>query len=479
MPSDSEEGSYIVGEASPQLPLAGMLPLTAAVSDDGHLTIAGCDAVALAREFGTPLYVFDEETLRHQCREFQSQFRSRHQDTAISYAGKAYLGRALAALLAEEGMNLEVVSGGELAIARSVDFPPERISFHGNNKSEGELREALGCGIGRVAVDNFHELALLGRLAQEAGRGRQVGRPSARQPVWLRLSPDIDPHTHHHTTTGVLDSKFGFPISTGQAEEAVVQALALPSLELVGLHAHLGSPIFEVEPFQRAIDVLMAFAARMSERHGFRLRELSPGGGFAVQYLEDVPAPAVGEYAEAIVGALRQAERTYDLPSPRLIVEPGRAVVSRACVALYTVGASKDIPGLRRYVSVDGGLSDNIRPALYGARYSAMVANKLAPSTSSGQAGEGERVTVAGKFCESGDVLLRDVYLPRLEAGDLLAVAMAGAYSLPMSSNYNASLRPAVVMVKDGSARLIRRRETYDDLMRCDVWPDDSDTTPA
>jgi diaminopimelate decarboxylase len=457
MPSDPEEGSYILGEASPQLPLAGMLPLTAAVSDDGHLTIAGCDAVALAREFGTPLYVFDEETLRHQCREFQSQFRSRHQDTAVSYAGKAYLGRTLAALLAEEGMNLEVVSGGELAIARSVDFPPERISFHGNNKSEDELREALGCGIGRVAVDNFHELALLERLAQEAG---------SRQPVWLRLSPDIDPHTHHHTTTGVLDSKFGFPIGTGQAEEAVVQALALPSLELVGLHAHLGSPIFEVEPFQRAIDVLMAFAARMSERHGFRLRELSPGGGFAVQYLEDVPAPAVGECAEAIVGALRQAERAYGLPSPKLIVEPGRAVVSRACVALYTVGASKDIPGVRRYVSVDGGLSDNIRPALYGARYSALVANKLAE-------GKGERVTIAGKFCESGDVLLRDVYLPRLEAGDLLAVAMAGAYSLPMSSNYNASLRPAIVMVRDGSARLIRRRETYDDLMRCDVWPEE------
>ena len=461
-----------MGEASAQLPLAGILPLTAAAGDDGHLTIAGCDTVALAQEFGTPLYVFDEETLRHQCREFQAQFRSRHPDTAVSYAGKAYLGRALAALLAEEGMNLEVVSGGELAIARSVGFPAERISFHGNNKSESELRDALGCGIGRVAVDNFHELALLARMAQEAGK---------RQAIWLRLSPDIDPHTHHHTTTGVLDSKFGFPISTGQAEEAVAQALALPSLELVGLHAHLGSPIFEVEPFQRAVDVLMAFAARMGQRHGFRLRELSPGGGFAVQYLEDVPAPAVAEYAEAIVGALRQAERTYDLPSPRLIVEPGRAVVSRACVALYTVGASKDIPGVRRYVSVDGGLSDNIRPALYGARYSAVVANKLAPSTSagggpasgggSGQAGEGERVTIAGKFCESGDVLLRDVYLPRLEAGDLLAVAMAGAYSLPMSSNYNASLRPAIVMVKDGSPRLIRRRETYDDLMRCDVWP--------
>jgi diaminopimelate decarboxylase len=444
-----------LGETAAKLPLADMLPLTAAVSDDGHLTIAGCDTVELAREFGTPLYVFDEETLRHKCREFQSEFRRHHPDTAVSYAGKAYLGRALAALLAEVGMNLEVVSGGELAIARSVDFPAERISFHGNNKSEGELREALACGIGRVVVDNFHELSLLARLAQEAGK---------RQAVWLRLSPDIDPHTHHHTTTGVLDSKFGFPTATGQAEQAVEQALGLPSLELVGLHAHLGSPIFEVEPFQRAIDVLMAFAARMAQRHDLRLRELSPGGGFAVQYLEDVPAPAVAEYAEAIVGALREAERAYGLPSPKLIVEPGRAVVSQACVALYSVGATKDIPGVRKYVAVDGGMSDNIRPALYGARYSALVANKLGETA-------GERVTITGKLCESGDVLLRDAYLPRLEAGDLLAVAMAGAYSLPMSSNYNASLRPAIVMVKDGSARLIRRRETYDDLIRCDVWP--------
>jgi diaminopimelate decarboxylase len=432
-----------------------MLPLTAAVSDDGHLTIAGCDTVELAREFGTPLYVFDEETLRHKCREFQSEFRRRLPDTAVSYAAKAYLGRALAALLAEEGMNLEVVSGGELAIARSVDFPAERISFHGNNKSEGELREALACGIGRVVVDNFHELALLARLAQEAGK---------RQPIWLRLSPDIDPHTHHHTTTGVLDSKFGFPIATGQAEQAVEQALGLPSLELVGLHAHLGSPIFEVEPFQQAIDVLMAFAARVAQRHGLRLQELSPGGGFAVQYLEDVPAPPVAEYAEAIADTLREAVRAYGLPHPKLIVEPGRAVVSQACVALYSVGATKDIPGVRKYMAVDGGMSDNIRPALYGARYSALVANKLGEAA-------GERVTIAGKFCESGDVLLRDAYLPRLEAGDLLAVAMAGAYSLPMSSNYNASLRPAIVMVKDGAARLIRRRETYDDLMRCDVWP--------
>ena len=441
--------------SSIELPLAGILPLTAAVNDEGHLTIAGCDAVQLAREFGTPLYVFDEETLRHKCREFRSEFCSRHADSGVSYAAKAYLGRALAALLAEEEMDLEVVSGGELAIARSVDFPPQGIYFHGNNKSEQELREALDYGIGRVVVDNPYELDLLNRVATAAGK---------RQPILLRLSPNVDPHTHRHTTTGVLDSKFGFPIVTGQAEAAVKQALSLPAVELVGLHFHLGSPIPHMEPYQEAVDVAMAFAAQMDERHGFRLAELSPGGGFAIRYLEDIPAPSMAEYAAAIVSALMEACRAYSLPLPRLVVEPGRAIVAQACVALYTVGARKEIPGVRTYVAVDGGMGDNIRPALYSARYSALVANKVSEA-------EGERVTIAGKFCESGDVLVRDVDLPRLEAGDLLAVAAAGAYCLPLASNYNAFLRPAIVMVNDGAARLIRRRETYEDLMRCDVYP--------
>jgi diaminopimelate decarboxylase len=444
--------------SSIELPLAGILPLTSAVNDQGHLTIAGCDAVELAGEFGTPLYVFDEETLRHKCREFRSEFRSRHADTGVSYAAKAYLGRALAALLAEEEMDLEVVSGGELAIARSVDFPPQRIYFHGNNKSEQELREALGYGIGRVVVDNLYELDLLNRLALDVGQ---------RQPILLRLSPNVDPHTHRHTTTGVLDSKFGFPMPTGQAEAAVKQALSLPAVELVGLHVHLGSPVFHLEPYQEAVDLLIAFAAQMSERYDFRLREFSPGGGFAIQYLEDIPAPSMAEYAAAIFSALIQACRAHSLPLPRLVVEPGRAVVGQACLALYKVGASKEIPGVRTYVAVDGGMGDNIRPALYGARYSALVANKV------GEAAR-QRVTIAGKFCESGDVLVRDADLPRLEAGDLLAVAAAGAYCLPMASNYNAFLRPAIVMVKDGAARLIRRRETYEDLMRCDVYPPES-----
>ncbi len=436
-----------------ELPLAGILPLTAAVSDDGHLTIAGCDAVELAREFGTPLYVFDEETLRHQCRQFRAEFRSRHADSGVSYAAKAYLGRALAALLAEEQMSLEVVSGGELAIARSVGFPPQRISFHGNNKSEEELREALDYGIGRVVVDNLYELDLLNQAATAVGK---------RQPILLRLSPNVDPHTHRHTTTGVLDSKFGFPIVTSQAEAAVKQALSLPAVELVGLHFHLGSPIPHTEPYQEAIQVVMSFAAQMSERHGFRLVELSPGGGFAIQYLEDTPVPSPAEYAAAIVAALTDACRAHSLPLPRLVVEPGRAIVGQACVALYKVGARKEIPGVRTYVAVDGGMGDNIRPALYGARYEALVANR---------AGEGpeERVTLAGRFCESGDVLIKDIFLPRVFPGDIVAIPAMGAYSIPMASNYNAAPRPAIVLVKKGRAELWRRRESYQDLMALDV----------
>ena len=288
------------------LPLAGILPVTASTNEKGHLTLGGCDAVELASEFGTPLYVFDEQTLRHNCRQFQSEFRSRYADTAVAYAAKAYLGRALAALLIEEKMDLDVVSGGELAIARSVGFPPQRIHFHGNNKSEEELGQALEYGIGRVVVDNLHEMQLLNGLATAKG---------LRQKVLLRLSPGVDPHTHVHTTTGVVDSKFGFPLPTGQAEAALRQALEMPGLELVGLHMHLGSPIFSVEPYQEGINIVVPFAAKMRKQYGFEMRELSPGGGFAVQYVEGQPAPTAADYAEATVSALTQAHQPHD-PAP-------------------------------------------------------------------------------------------------------------------------------------------------------------------
>jgi diaminopimelate decarboxylase len=296
---------------------------------------------------------------------------------------------------------------------------------------------------------------VLNGLAQ--GRG-------VRQRVLLRVSPSVDSHTHLKTTTGTTDVKFGIAIVTGQAEHAVRQLLDMPGLEFVGLHAHLGSPIFETEPFAQAVDVVFDFAAAMREKYGFEMQEFSPGGGFAVDYVPSQDAPTPDEYADVVVSAVRAAIQRTGLAAPRMFIEPGRSIVARAAVAVYTAGSSKDIPGVRRYVSVDGGMADNIRPAMYESKYAAIIANKpLDPAS--------EKVTIAGKYCESGDVLIRDIELPPLEPGDVLVTPAAGAYALAMASNYNASLRPAVVLVANGEARLMRRRETYEDLMRADVWP--------
>ncbi len=434
--------------------LASIFPRTAEVTVDGHLAIGGCDAVELARELGTPLYVFDEEELRATCREYREAFSSRYAQSAVVYAAKAYLGRWLAALIAEEGLGMDVVSGGELAVARAAGFPMERVLFHGNNKSAQELREAIEAGVGHIVIDNFHELALLDEIAGQAGR---------RQPALVRVSPGVDPHTHAKTTTGVVDSKFGFTMEGGTAEEAVVQALAKPNIEVLGLHCHLGSPVFELEPYWQANEVMVAFARKMRDRHGLELREYNVGGGFAAQYVREKPAPTTEQYAQAVVESLREALAKHELPEPALFVEPGRAIVARAGLALYTVGARKAIPGVRTYVSVDGGMGDNIRPAMYDARYEALVANRATEPPA-------ERVTIAGKYCESGDVLIKDIELPKLWAGDVLALPASGAYCLAMASNYNQSLRPPIALVRDGHARLVRRRETYEDLMRADVW---------
>ncbi len=428
-----------------------LFPVTAEVNKQGHLVIGGCDAVALAAEFGTPLYVFDESGLRGQCAEFKTEFGQRYAEAAIVYAGKAFLNKALALILKEEGLGLDVVSGGEMSIARAVDFPFDKVYFHGNNKSAEELGLALEWGVGRIVVDNFQELARLGEIAREKG-----GVPD----ILLRLTPGIDPHTHKYISTGVVDSKFGFTLATW--EEAVAQAISSPDLNLVGLGFHLGSLIFEIEPYREAIGRVLDFAAEMKRQHGFEMQELDIGGGFAVQYTLDAPAPPISAYAGVIVPALMDKCRELGLALPRLVIEPGRAIVGRAGVALYRIGTAKEIPGVRRYVFVDGGMADNIRPALYGARYEAVVANKVL-------AEEAGKVTIAGKFCESGDILISDISLPSVNAGDVLAVADCGAYCLAMASNYNASLKSAVVLVRDGKARLIRRRETFEDLGRCDV----------
>jgi diaminopimelate decarboxylase len=430
-----------------------LFPLTKKVDSQGHLLIGGCDCVELSKKFGTPLYVFDEDTLRSRCREFKTEFSRRYSDTIILYASKAFLNLAVANILKDEGLGLDVVSGGELSIAQSVNFPKEKVYFHGNNKTADELKLALDWGIGRIVVDNFNELELLNSLARKKG---------AKQNILLRLTPGVDPHTHRHTTTGILDSKFGFPLANGQAETAVSKAMAASNLNLVGLHFHLGSPIPDASPYQAAIRLVFNFAGEMKERHGLSLDEFSTGGGFAVRYTLDQQTPGIADYAEAITAEVSSLADKLGLARPKLTIEPGRAIVAQAGVALYTVGSIKEIPGVRKYVCVDGGMGDNIRPALYEARYEALVANKVGDD-------ESTTVTVAGKYCESGDILAREVRLAPVSAGDIIAIPVNGAYSIPMSSNYNMVPRPAIVMVKDGKARLIRKRETYKDLMRLDV----------
>ena len=434
--------------------LRNVFPDTAEVNSKGHLVIGGCDVVELAgsKQFGTPVYVFDEDTLRNRCQQFTAEFRKRHPETTVVYACKAYVNPALARMFMEEGLGLDVVSGGEMAVAKAVDFPPEAVYFHGNNKGEEELRDALAWNMGKIVVDSFYELELLERLAREA---------KLVQEILIRVSPGVDPHTHTHTTTGILDSKFGFPIETGQAEEAIRLALRSPTLNLVGLHLHLGSPIFELEPYEIATRTVLEFASRFREE-GLTLQEFSPGGGFAIAYTRDQAPPPISDYAEAIVSTMADSCASLGMALPRLIIEPGRAIVGPAGVAVYRVGAVKDIPGVRRYVSVDGGMGDNIRPALYDAAYEAVVASKMAVEPSG-------RVTIAGKYCESGDVLVRDVLLPPVEADDFIAIPAAGAYCPSMASTYNLNPRPPIVLVKDGVARLIRRRESYQDLMSCDI----------
>lgn len=430
-----------------------LFPFTAGINEQDHLVLGGCDVVDLAAEFGTPLYVFDEDTLRGMCREFVSEFGSRYPNSRVAYASKAFVNPAIARIVAEEGLGLDVVSGGELAVAKAADMPPESIYFHGNNKTPDELEFALDYGIGQIVVDSFHELEALDAIA---------GRRSMRQDIMLRVSPGIDAHTHEKTTTGILDSKFGFSIETGDATKAIRQALQAENLDLVGIHFHLGSPIFEIEPYEFAIEVVLNYLTQFREE-GLELQVFSPGGGFAIGYVQSEPPPAIAEYADAITKYTARLCDELGFGAPLLVVEPGRSIVGRAGVALYTVGGIKDIPTVRKYVSLDGGMGDNIRPAIYGSEYEAALASRMSAPAA-------EVVTLAGKYCESGDVLVQDIKMPIMESGDIVAIPSSGAYAPSMASNYNLNGRPAIVMAKDGDARLIRRRETYADMMMADVF---------
>jgi len=437
-----------MAEQIARLPL---FPPGSEVNRRGHLVIGGCDTTKLAAEFGTPLYLFDELSLRRKCAEFKTEFGQRYANTTVLYSCKAFLNKALTLLFMEEGLGLDVVSGGEIGIVRSVGFPMERVCFPGNNKSAEELILALESGVGRIVVDNFHELKMLDKIAKER---------RAKVNILLRLTPGVDPHTHRYTITGNVDSKFGIPLVLG--EEAVTTAMSMPELNVMGLHFHIGSQIAETEPYQQAVEIILDFAAEMRQKHGIEFKELSVGGGYAVQYTLDCPVPPISAYAEAITSTIVSKCQKLGLEKPKLIIEPGRYIVAQAGVALYTVGVVKEIPGVRTYVSVDGGMGDNIRPALYQAKLEAVIGNRMKDKIMG-------KFTIAGKFCESGDILIRDIGLPLPVAGDILAVAGCGAYSIPESMNYNASFKPAIVMVKKGEARLIRRRETLEDLTRTDL----------
>jgi len=430
-----------------------MLPLgTQCVNAAGHLEIGGCDAVELAQRFGTPLYVLDEAHLRANCQAYREAFQHLHKDTFVYYATKALICIALCQVMEEEGLGLDVASAGELYTALKAGFPVERILLHGNNKTDEELRMAVEHRVGRIVVDHFDEIA---RIAHNA---RALNRTV---PVMVRVTPGIKARTHDYITTGQMDTKFGFSLEAGQAMRAVEEVLSHPRLHLTGVHCHIGSQLLGLRAFEKAVEVMVAFMAEVYRRTGYTLQELNLGGGLGIRYLAEDNPPSVAQYAQAVVGSLKAACRHHGLPLPRLLLEPGRSIVGEAGVTLYTIGVVKEIPGVRTYVAVDGGLSDNPRPALYGAEYTVLLANKAnqPPNTI---------VTVAGKHCES-DILFRDVELASPRPGDILAVQSTGAYNYAMASNYNRYPRPAMVLVRNGEAKVIVRRETLDDLIAHDV----------
>ncbi len=430
--------------------MPGPWPVTAERGADGALTIGGVCVRDLARDHGTPLWVVDEDDLRERCRRYVAGFPG----VDITYASKAWCAVGILQLVEEQGLFIDVASGGELYTALVAGVDPSRLILHGNNKSVAELDRALEVGVGRIVVDSFDELDRLEALGAQRG---------VTTPVWLRITPGIDAHTHEYVRTGHDDSKFGFTLSLGLADEAFTRSLALDHVEVVGVHAHIGSQIFGTDPFIANAEVMLDLLARWRDEHGVVLAELNLGGGMGIRYTHEDHPVEVQRYGRAVLDVVHERCTTLALPRPRLLVEPGRAIVGPSTVTLYEVGTIKHLPGLSTWVSVDGGMSDNIRPALYDAEHEVMLAGRASSA-------EPTAVTVVGKHCESGDLVREHAPLPGdLTVGDLLAVAATGAYTASMASNYNQLPRPAAVLVRDGQVRLLRRRETDEDLVRADV----------
>lgn len=424
------------------------------INSDGHLTVGGADAVELAESFGTPAYVFDENEIRKNIRAFKDSVNEFYGGNGlVVYASKAFCCKEMCRICMQEGIGIDVVSGGELYTALSVGFPAEKIVFHGNNKTRAELTAAVENGVGRIIVDNLTELKMLNEIA--AWQGKTAG-------IMFRIKPGIDAHTHDFVKTGQIDSKFGFALETGEAMEAVKTALEMPNVKLRGLHCHIGSQIFDIDPFELAAKVMLELYKDIKEQTGVEFEELNLGGGFGIKYLEsDSPKP-YGDYMKNVSAVVNSYSKELGIKTPFVLIEPGRSIVGAAGITLYTVGNVKNIPDIRTYVSIDGGMGDNPRYALYQADYEIVCANRANEERT-------ETVTVAGKCCESGDLIQENTKLQPVNPGDILAVLSTGAYNYSMASNYNRIARPPVIMVKDGEARVVVKRETYEQITANDI----------
>lgn len=421
--------------------------------ESNELTIGGIQTSKLAEKYSTPLYVMDENLIRSNCREYRKNFKCNENGNRVAYAGKAFITLDMCNILKEEKMSLDVVSGGELYTALRAGFPMGNVYFHGNNKSVEEIQLGIKQGVGTFVVDNLYEMEIVNRIAKENERI---------QKIFLRITPGIEAHTHEYIKTGQIDSKFGFAPVGDIIMDAIRKAIDFENIELAGLHCHIGSQIFDVEPFEDAAEIMINLINKVKIETGYNIPELDLGGGFGIYYTEgDNPRPT-SEYCEAILNKVDEVCKSLSIDKPRLIIEPGRSIIGNAGTTLYTVGSIKEIPGIRKYVSVDGGMTDNIRPSLYRAEYECVVGNNVINESK-------EVVAIAGKCCESGDILLGAVELEKVNNGDVLAILSTGAYGYSMSSNYNKSLRPAVVMVKEGNERLICKRQTYEDLIRNEI----------
>ena len=411
------------------------------------LNLHGHSMKELANEYGTPLYVYDENYIRENARRYRESFEKGK--NIVTYAGKAFLTVEMCRLVKEEGLSLDVVSSGELYAAKKAGFPMEKIYFHGNNKTREEITMAVELGVGRFIADNFRELRLIDEIAGEMGKTSNA---------ILRIAPGIEAHTHEYIKTGMIDTKFGFSIVEKEYLKAAKAAEVLPNVELKGIHCHIGSQIFEVQPFYDAALAMLGILKEINEEIGRDLEELDLGGGFGCYYVEGDDPLEIEEYVDIILRGVAEGVEKLGMNEPRLIIEPGRSMVNNAGVNLYTVGAIKEIPGVRKYVSVDGGMTDNIRPALYQAEYTAVIADRV-------ESDDKELVTIAGKCCESGDVLINNIEMAKMEEDDILALLYTGAYGYSMASNYNMLRRPAVIFVSDSGIKTVVKRQTYEDLL--------------